>query len=79
MDDTFGWSKGRLGKVRVTGFDGAGEQRGLGGVVHNMKSSVVVEGGANVEATTGLKVPRLARVGLVVNEDFHPRGPRVVA
>ena len=38
-----------------------------------MKTAVVVEGGAVVEAVTGKKVPRLARVGIVVDEGFASR------
>ena len=44
-----------------------------------MKLVVVVEGGANVESVTGPKVPRLAHDGLVVDEDFYPRGAIGVA
>ena len=41
-----------------------------------MKASVVVEGGADVGAVTGPKFPRLARVGLVMNEDFVSKGAK---
>ena len=49
MGDTVGRSKGRLDKVRVTEFDDVGEHQGLGGVVHDVKSAVVVEGGATLK------------------------------
>ena len=39
-----------------------------------MKSAVVVEGGADLEAVTGPKVPRLAIVVLVVDEDPVSKG-----
>ena len=35
---------------------------------------MLVEGGANVEAVTGPKVPRLASVGIVVDEYFSSNG-----
>ena len=70
MGDTVSGGNGRMGKIRVTEFDGVGEQQGLGGVVHDVKAAVLVEGGADVEAVTGPKVPRLASVGLVVDEGF---------
>ena len=40
MGDTVGGGKGPMGKVRVTEFNGVGEQRGLGSVVHGTKSAV---------------------------------------
>ena len=60
----------------MTEFDGVGEQQGLGGFFHDVKSEVAVEGRAYVESVTGLKVPRLARVGLVVDEDFASKGAK---
>ena len=41
-----------------------------------MKAAVVVEDGADVEAVTGLKVPRLVSVGLVVDENFASKGDK---
>ena len=76
VGDALDGGKGQLGKVRVTELDGVGEHRGLGGVVHNVKSVVVVEGGVNVEAVTVPKVPRLASVGLVVDDEFASKGAK---
>ena len=42
-----------------------------------MKSAVVVEGGAYVEAVTGPKVPRLASIGLVGDDDFASKGAKL--
>ena len=36
----------------------------------------MVEGRADVETITGTKVPRLACVGLVVDEDFSSKGAK---
>ena len=41
-----------------------------------MKSAVVVEGGSDVEDITGPKFPRLASVGLVVDEDLSYKGAK---
>ena len=41
-----------------------------------MKAAVVVEGGADVEAATGPKFPRLAGVGLVVGDYFATKGSK---
>ena len=41
-----------------------------------MKAAVVVEDGADVEAVTGLKVPRLVSVGIVVDDNFAPKGEK---
>ena len=41
-----------------------------------MKVVVLVEGRTNVEAVTGSKVPIIARVGLVVGEDFVSKGAK---
>ena len=60
----------------MTEFNSVGEQQGLGVVVHDVKAAVLVEGEAAVEAVTGPKVPRLARVGLVVNEYFSSKGSK---
>ena len=35
-----------------------------------------MEGGANAEAVTGLKVPRLKRAGLVMGEYFTSKGSK---
>ena len=67
MGDAVDGGNAHLGKVRVTEFNGIGEHRGFGGAVHDVKAAVVVEGRAGAEVATGLKVPRLASVGLVVD------------
>ena len=41
-----------------------------------MKAVVVVEGGANIEAVTGPKVPSLASFGIVVDEEFESKGAK---
>ena len=76
MGDEVRGGKGRLCKVRVAKFYGIGKQRGLGGAVHDVKSAVVVKCGADVEAIRSSKVPRLASVGVVVDEDFASIGAK---
>ena len=76
MGDAVGRSKVLLGKVKVMEFNGIGEQQGLGGIVHGMEAEVVVEVGENVETITGTKVPRLARIGFVVDKDFVSKGAK---
>ena len=41
-----------------------------------MEAELVLEGGADVEAIPGTKVPRIARIGLVVDEDFESKGDK---
>ena len=36
----------------------------------------MLEGGADVEAIPGTKVPRIARIGLVAYEDFASKGDK---
>ena len=41
-----------------------------------MKSAVVMEGGADVEAVAVPKVPRLTSVGIAMDEDFVSKGSK---
>ena len=70
MGDVVNRSAGRLGQIGVTELDGVREQQGLGDFVHDVKAAVVVEGGADVETVACPKVPGLACIWIVMNENL---------
>ena len=76
MGDTVSGVKGRLGKVRVTEFDGVREQQGLGSVVHDVKTAVVVEVRAlMLKPPRARKSQNLRVLGVSWMRNLHPRGP----
>ena len=58
-----------LGEVVVEELDSFGVTQCFGHPVHHVKSAVVAEGGANIEALAAAEVPRPAAARLVVDDD----------
>ena len=69
MDDFFLWSDLWLGEVVVEGFDGVGDEGGLGGGVDDLETAVVLEYGSDGEASASAIVPFLAGTRLGVDDD----------
>ena len=70
MDDPVVWSDLWLGEVVVEDFVGVGDEDGLAGGINDLKAAVVLEGGANGEASTAAVVPCLAGTRLGVDDDW---------
>ena len=58
-----------LGKVVVEELDGIRVAKGFGDSIHHMEATVVVEGGADVEAFVAAEVPKLVATWLGVDDD----------
>ena len=69
VDDSVFWSYLRLSKVVAEDFDGVGDEGGFDGGVNDLKAAVVLEGGANGEASAAVVVPSFAGTHLGVNDD----------
>ena len=69
MDDPVVWSDLWLGEVVVEDFVGVGDEDGLAGGINDLKAAVVLEGGANGEASAAAVVPCLAGTRLGVDDD----------
>ena len=65
---------GGLGEIVVSKLDCVGEDEGFGGGVDDLEATVVIEGGADVEAIATAEGPGRACAGFVVDEDWAADG-----
>ena len=72
VDDAILRRDGGLCQVEMAELDCIGEEGGLGLAIHEMITTVVVEGRVNVEGFARAKLPRLTVVWFGVDEDLAP-------
>ena len=69
MDDAVPLGHCGLGEVVVEELNSIRVAKGFGDSIHHIEATVVVEGGANVEAFAAAEVPRLVAAWLGVDDD----------